>query len=114
VVIASRTPEGDPNYCPVCGNALRLEPSLDTGDGPCPYCGHLVWFAVASEHAQEAPQSETSQLAEVVLRIGTVRFGPPPPLIRLAIHGIPDADRLISMAERAVAVASWDELFPVV
>jgi hypothetical protein len=43
-----------------------------------------------------------------------VRFGPPPPLIRLAIHGIPDADRLISMAERAVAVASWDELFPVV
>src|SRR5262249_34847085 len=42
--IASRTPEGDPNRCPVCGKRLRLEPSRPPGDAPCPSCGSLVWF----------------------------------------------------------------------
>src|SRR5262245_13126221 len=42
--IASRTPEGWPNRCPVCGAAWRIEPSQPTGDAPCPSCGVLVWF----------------------------------------------------------------------
>src|SRR5262245_34273666 len=42
--ISSRTPEGDPNTCPVCGNQLRLEPSRPPGDAPCPSCGILLWF----------------------------------------------------------------------
>lgn len=44
MVISSRTPEGTPNHCPVCGNDLRLEPSSSTLDAPCPHCGHLLWF----------------------------------------------------------------------
>jgi hypothetical protein len=43
-VISSRTPEGDPNKCPVCGNEVCVEPSLWFGDAPCPSCGHLLWF----------------------------------------------------------------------
>ena len=42
---ASRTPEGKPNRCPICGKEVRLEPSRPPGDAPCPHCGHLLWFA---------------------------------------------------------------------
>ena len=45
---ASRTPEGESNQCPVCGNEVRLEPSRPPGDAPCPCCGHLLWFASPS------------------------------------------------------------------
>src|SRR5262245_61157421 len=41
---SSRTPEGEPNRCPVCGSELRLEPSRPPGDAPCPSCGSLLWF----------------------------------------------------------------------
>jgi anti-anti-sigma factor len=44
MVIASRTPEGTPNRCPVCGTRLKIEPSDPAGDAPCPRCGHLLWF----------------------------------------------------------------------
>ena len=42
--ISSRTPEGEPNRCPVCGKTVRLEPSEPFGDAPCPHCGHLLMF----------------------------------------------------------------------
>jgi hypothetical protein len=44
MVISSRTPEGTPNRCVLCGRKVRLEPSTITLDGPCPHCGHLLWF----------------------------------------------------------------------
>src|SRR3954452_22282213 len=44
MVISSRTPEGRPNLCPVCGSAVKIEPSDPAGDAPCPHCGHLLWF----------------------------------------------------------------------
>jgi anti-anti-sigma regulatory factor len=44
VNISSRTPEGRPNHCPVCGFDLQIEPSDPAGDAPCPQCGHLLWF----------------------------------------------------------------------
>lgn len=42
--IASRTPEGQPNTCPVCGKYAEIEPSFPAGDAPCPHCGSLLWF----------------------------------------------------------------------
>src|SRR5438105_4042397 len=45
MTIASRTAEGLPNRCPVCGNALVIEPSTPPGDVPCPNCAPLLlWF----------------------------------------------------------------------
>ena len=44
MTIASRTPEGRPNHCPVCGTDLKIEPSDPPGDALCPRCGHLLWF----------------------------------------------------------------------
>lgn len=40
--IASRTPEGEPYGCPICGRFAPLETS-DSGDSLCPRCGHLLW-----------------------------------------------------------------------
>jgi acyl carrier protein len=47
--IASRTPEGDPNTCPICHGVIWIEPSQPSGDAPCPSCGALLWFVDTSE-----------------------------------------------------------------
>jgi len=43
--ISSRTPEGFPTHCPVCGAATNLDFS-DGGDAPCPACGCLLLQSV--------------------------------------------------------------------
>jgi signal recognition particle GTPase len=48
MAISSRTPEGQPNRCPVCRRRLRLSPSWPSADAPCPHCGSLVWFPTAN------------------------------------------------------------------
>jgi anti-sigma B factor antagonist len=50
--ISSRTPEGESNRCPVCSNTVRIEPSKDTRDAPCPHCGHLLWFDCTFMHVK--------------------------------------------------------------
>lgn len=41
----SRTPEGQPFHCPLCGRDVCLEPSVGSGDATCPHCGQLPWRA---------------------------------------------------------------------
>ncbi|HWE95683.1 MAG TPA: hypothetical protein VG269_17085 [Tepidisphaeraceae bacterium] len=41
---SSRTPEGSPGHCPICGTAVRIESSQIAGDASCPSCGALLWF----------------------------------------------------------------------
>jgi hypothetical protein len=50
MVVSSRTPEGEPAVCPVCGDVVRIEPSLYFYDAPCPSCGLLLWFVRIGEH----------------------------------------------------------------
>jgi len=45
MAVSSRTPEGQPNQCPICDSIFRIEPSSPFGDAPCPSCGTLLWFA---------------------------------------------------------------------
>lgn len=47
--ISSRTPEGSPGSCPVCGASVVIDPSLPHGDAPCPACGTLLWFVHVPE-----------------------------------------------------------------
>jgi acyl carrier protein len=49
MTISSRTPEGEPHRCPVCDASVRIEPSLPSGDAPCPNCGILLWFVADDE-----------------------------------------------------------------
>ncbi|REJ90498.1 MAG: acyl carrier protein [Planctomycetota bacterium] len=43
MTVSSRTPEGFPERCVLCGAVTRLEFSGPAGDAPCPNCGCLVW-----------------------------------------------------------------------
>lgn len=40
--ISSRTPEGEPLECPICGEVAALAVS-DAGDSICPACGQFLW-----------------------------------------------------------------------
>jgi hypothetical protein len=55
MIPSSRTPEGEPNLCPICGNAVRIEPSSDSRDAPCPHCGSLLWFFSESNDEGRLP-----------------------------------------------------------
>jgi acyl carrier protein len=44
MTISSRTPEGVPHRCPVCGKMSAVEPSYPAGDSCCPGCGQLLWW----------------------------------------------------------------------
>jgi hypothetical protein len=63
---ASRTPEGEPNQCPICGREVRLEPSRPPGDAPCPNCGHLLWFPSLSTSG-----TDSDKLSESTFRAWT-------------------------------------------
>lgn len=65
-VISSRTPEGEPARCPICGAMESIEPTRPPGDAPCPACGHLLWIA-ENAGARIAPRS-LSVHAERLLR----------------------------------------------
>ncbi len=41
--VSSRTPEGMPSECPLCGAQTNIEFSEPAGDAPCPGCGCLIW-----------------------------------------------------------------------
>ena len=43
VTVSSRTPEGMPSECPLCGAKANIEFSDPAGDAPCSGCGHLLW-----------------------------------------------------------------------
>jgi hypothetical protein len=40
---SSRTPEGSPVHCPLCGAESRIELSDPPGDSVCPICGCHLW-----------------------------------------------------------------------
>ena len=48
--ISTRTPEGEPLHCPVCGMRANLEISDPAGDALCPACGSLLWQVRDSLH----------------------------------------------------------------
>jgi hypothetical protein len=71
MVISSRTPEGVPNRCPICGSQIRIEPSLPARDAPCPNCGSLVWFARPRRRQQSQPAgSWARKVAALAILVG--------------------------------------------
>lgn len=44
IVILTRTPEGQPDHCPIRGSDARNEPTDPAGEAPCPNGGHLLGF----------------------------------------------------------------------
>jgi acyl carrier protein len=42
MTISSRTPEGEPHRCAICGSLVVTEPSEPLADSVCPRCGALL------------------------------------------------------------------------
>jgi hypothetical protein len=74
VMISSRTPEGDPNRCPVCGQDTRLEPStVPIRDAPCPHCGCFLWFSRATG---EPEHLKVNRLANEIVHLSERKLAP--------------------------------------
>jgi hypothetical protein len=119
MTISSRTPEGEPNHCPICGLHFQLEPSPPAGDGPCPGCGHLLWFSsrrnkpTLESGSDLVGAGELEEFRACLLRIAAARVGPPPSRsIRAAINAVRRLDVLKKLLERALTASRWDELVP--
>jgi hypothetical protein len=116
-VISSRTPEGQPNVCPVCGRPARVEPACLSPDAPCPSCGHLLWFPFAAPGAvagsKVMPTGVSLDLFMALAQLcslATVRFGQPRPEHIEAVMRITEPARLGELTERCLTAGSWDEL----
>lgn len=69
MTISSRTPEGVPGQCPICEKLICVDPSLPTGDVPCPRCGTLLWFVVAEGAYRFYPQGDISPRKKQLLEL---------------------------------------------
>lgn len=78
MTISSRTPEGTPHRCPVCGHGLRVEASLFFGDAPCPRCGTLLWFIQLGDDPRFFDWAETVELRERLIEAVAAYLGMKP------------------------------------
>ncbi len=74
--IASRTPEGDPLRCPLCGE-VSIDVSLPAGDVPCPTCGQLLWYFRHGENVYLLDRQRLPGTVERLLPYLKAHFGWP-------------------------------------
>jgi len=101
MIISSRTPEGDRNVCPVCGHQLRIEPSADTRDAPCPNCGCLLWFPV------DNPSSKTPLTLHE--RQGILEFSDAAPTVSTAVRIARHQEKFLLGLCNATATQKFEE-----
>ena len=75
MMISSRTPEGQPIPCPLCGANVVIEPSILVGDAPCPRCGQLLWFIQSPETTRVFDARESSITRDRVIDIVANQLG---------------------------------------
>lgn len=75
MTISSRTPEGEPSHCPVCGADVCIEPSLLFGDAPCPNCGHLLWFFRSETDMRIVEHEAAKPVRDRIVEIIAKRLG---------------------------------------
>ncbi len=73
---SSRTPDGKDGFCKICGQCVRISPSLSTGDATCPNCGVLLWLDTpdSSSNLQNLPSNTFGNfsLADLAAARGTL------------------------------------------
>ncbi len=62
---SSRTPEGDFQRCWACGKDVVIEPSMPTGDAPCPHCGQLIWHDLLPDNRKQNESSASRQASAI-------------------------------------------------
>lgn len=76
--ISSRTPEGQPNHCPVCQADVCIEPSPLFGDATCPRCGSLLWFFNTPSQSFVRKQAGSDQIQERLIAYLAEQLGVEP------------------------------------
>jgi hypothetical protein len=109
-VISSRTPEGEPGECPICGLPCWLEPSWPTNDAPCPQCGHFLWFATADSDASSLTISMLREFTALAIEVGTARLGPPSPAAIECASQVASYDEWLRFAEQVQVAAKWADV----
>lgn len=71
---SSRTPEGSPNRCGVCGKTAAIDDATPIRDATCPFCGSLIWLAPSERtaHKRNAPEVIVISADEVALLIKAI------------------------------------------
>ncbi|HUG93530.1 MAG TPA: phosphopantetheine-binding protein [Planctomycetaceae bacterium] len=77
MVTSSRTPEGEPNRCPVCRSDICIEPSRPFGDAPCPSCGYLLWFVSLGGEVRYFPEEHAESVRERLIEVVSRQLGVP-------------------------------------
>lgn len=75
MTISSRTPEGQPGSCPLCGADVVVEPSIVVGDATCPNCGQLLWFFQSPETLTLFEERRTGPWKEKILDRFSIQLG---------------------------------------
>ena len=75
MTISSRTPEGEPHCCRICGEVAALEVSEPSGDCVCPACGSLLWRirdrigGEALARFVDEPELDSLDMVELVMEL---------------------------------------------
>jgi hypothetical protein len=75
MTISSRTPEGQPNHCPVCDANVCIDPSPLFGDATCPNCGSLLWFLNVERQSHVFDRSRSRGIRDRVIAIVARQLG---------------------------------------
>ncbi len=78
MTISSRTPEGQPNRCPVCDANVCIDPSPLFGDATCPRCGSLLWFLNVQPHSHVFERSRSVSVRGRVIAVVAEQLGVDP------------------------------------
>lgn len=78
MTISSRTPEGQPNHCPICNADVCIEPSPLFGDATCPKCGSLLWFLNVQSRSHVFERSRSRDMRDRVIAIVAQQLGVDP------------------------------------
>ena len=78
MTISSRTPEGQPNHCPVCDSDVCIDPSPLFGDATCPRCGSLLWFLNIQPHSHVSERSRSKSIRDRVIAVVAEQLGVDP------------------------------------
>jgi hypothetical protein len=116
-MISSRTPEGDRQRCPLCGQLTRIEPStFPTRDATCPRCGQWLLFA-APGASSSAKKSSRATYEGFFINEGQKRLGPLPVALQSRLFAavrrlagqnrLPGRDLLRRVLENA---RHWDDV----
>lgn len=74
MIPSTRTPEGEPLRCPICGADSSVGVSRPPGDSVCPVCGAHVWIGSTPKNTQQTKFAIRNFISELTTRVADQDF----------------------------------------